>query len=31
MSGLNEGQKVEYELVQDDRGRTSAGNLKASE
>ena len=31
MSGLNEGQKVEYELVQDDRGRTSAGNLKAIE
>ena len=31
MSGLNEGQKVEYELVQDDRGRTSAGNLKAAE
>jgi len=31
MSGLNEGQKVEYELVQDDRGRTSAGNLKATE
>ncbi len=31
MSGLNEGQKVEYELVQDDRGRTSAGNLKTTE
>lgn len=31
MSGLNEGQKVEYELVEDDRGRTSAGNLKAVE
>ena len=31
MSGLNEGQRVEYELVQDDRGRTSAGNLKAIE
>ncbi len=31
MSGLNEGQKVEYELVEDDRGRTSAGNLKATE
>jgi CspA family cold shock protein len=31
MAGLNEGQKVEYELVQDDRGRTSAGNLKTAE
>lgn len=31
MSGLNEGQKVEYELVEDERGRTSAGNLKAVE
>jgi cold shock protein len=29
MSNLNEGQKVEYELIQDDRGRQSAGNLKA--
>ena len=31
MSGLNEGQKVEYELVEDSSGRTSAGNLKATE
>jgi len=31
MNGLNEGQKVEYELVEDERGRTSAGNLKAAE
>ncbi len=30
MNGLNEGQKVEYELVEDERGRTSAGNLKAA-
>jgi CspA family cold shock protein len=31
MNGLNEGQKVEYELVEDERGRTSAGNLKTAE
>ncbi len=30
MNGLNEGQKVGYELVQDKRtGKSSAGNLKA--
>jgi cold shock protein len=30
MNGLNEGQKVEYEIVQDKRtGKSSAGNLKA--
>ena len=30
MNGLNEGQKVSYELVQDKRtGKSSAGNLKA--
>ena len=28
LSGLNEGQRVEYELVTE-KGRTSAGNLKA--
>ncbi len=28
MRGLNEGQKIEYEL-QDERGRTAAVNLKA--
>ncbi len=31
MSGLNEGQKVRYELVSDQRsGKTSAGNLAAA-
>lgn len=30
MSGLNDGQKVSYEIVQDKRtGKSSAGNLKA--
>ena len=30
MNGLNEGQKVAYEIVQDKRtGKSSAGNLKA--
>jgi cold shock protein len=30
MSGLNEGQKLSYEIVQDKRtGKSSAGNLKA--
>ncbi|GGE53664.1 cold-shock protein [Agaricicola taiwanensis] len=30
MYGLNEGQKLQYELVQDKRsGKTSAGNLQA--
>lgn len=31
LSGLNEGQKLEYELVEDERGRTSAGNLKSAD
>ncbi|MEE8189364.1 MAG: cold-shock protein [Kiloniellales bacterium] len=31
LSGLQEGQKVEYELVPDKRGRTAAGNLKVVE
>ncbi len=31
MNGLNEGQKLSYELVQDKRtGKSSAGDLKAS-
>jgi len=31
MSGLNEGQKVSYDLVADKRtGKSSAGNLKAA-
>ena len=29
LSGLSEGQKVEYELVPDNRGRSAAGNLRA--
>jgi CspA family cold shock protein len=30
MRGLNEGQKIQYELIEDKRkGKTSAGNLKA--
>jgi cold shock protein len=30
MKGLNEGQKISYEIVQDKRtGKSSAGNLKA--
>ena len=29
MSTLNEGQKINYEVVTTDRGRTAAGNLKA--
>jgi len=29
LSGLREGQKVEYELVPDNRGRSAAGNLTA--
>jgi cold shock protein len=30
MNGLNEGQKISYEIVQDKRtGKSSAGNLKA--
>jgi len=29
MSTLNEGQKVQYELVKGKDGKTSAGNLKA--
>jgi cold shock protein len=30
MNGLNEGQKLSYEIVQDKRtGKSSAGNLKA--
>jgi CspA family cold shock protein len=28
LNGLNEGQKVEYDIV-DNRGRSSAGNLRA--
>jgi len=31
LSTLNEGQKVEYELVEDQRGRMSAGDLKVVE
>ena len=31
MSGLNEGQKISYELISDRRsGKVSAGNLKAA-
>jgi len=29
LSTLNEGQKINYEVVTTDRGRTAAGNLKA--
>jgi CspA family cold shock protein len=29
MSTLNEGQKVNFDIVTTDRGRTAAGNLKA--
>ena len=29
LSTLNEGQKVTYDVVTTDRGRTAAGNLKA--
>jgi CspA family cold shock protein len=29
MSSLNEGQKVSYDVITTDRGRTAAGNLKA--
>jgi CspA family cold shock protein len=29
MSTLNEGQKINYDIVTTDRGRTAAGNLKA--
>jgi CspA family cold shock protein len=29
LSTLNEGQKVNYDLITTDRGRTAAGNLKA--
>ena len=29
MRGLVEGQKISYEVVTTDRGRTAAGNLKA--
>ena len=31
LDGLREGQKVEFELVSDDRGRTSAENLSLVE
>lgn len=31
MSGLRENQRVSYDLKQDDRGKTSATNLKAVE
>ncbi len=31
LSSLNEGQKVEYELVPDNRGRSAAGNLSLVE
>lgn len=31
LSGLREGQKLEYELVSDQRGRTSADNLVAQD
>lgn len=31
LPGLNEGQKISYELNQDKKGRTSAANLKPSE
>ncbi len=31
LSGLQEGQKVEYELVPDNRGRSAAGNLSLIE
>ena len=30
MDGLNEGQKVSYDLEQGQRGRVSAGNLQAA-
>jgi CspA family cold shock protein len=29
LSTLNEGQKINFEIVTTDRGRTAAGNLKA--
>ena len=29
LSNLNEGQKVSYDVVTTDRGKTAAGNLKA--
>jgi cold shock protein len=29
LSTLNEGQKVNYDVITTDRGRTAAGNLKA--
>jgi CspA family cold shock protein len=31
LSGLDEGQKISYEMVEDQRGRTSAGELKVAE
>jgi CspA family cold shock protein len=31
LTGLNEGQVVEYELVEDERGRSSAQNLSIVE
>ena len=31
LSGLHEGQKLEYELVPDNRGRSAAGNLRVAE
>ena len=31
LSSLHEGQKVEYELVPDNRGRSAAGNLRLIE
>ncbi|MCH7796089.1 MAG: cold-shock protein, partial [Proteobacteria bacterium] len=31
LSSLHEGQKVEYELVPDNRGRSAAGNLSLIE
>ena len=31
LSGLNEGQNITYEMVEDQRGRTSAGELKVAD
>ncbi len=31
LPGLDEGQKISYEMVEDQRGRTSAGELKVAD
>ena len=31
LQGLKDGQKISYELIEDRRGRSSAGNLQVSE